>query len=73
MTASETTDAVRRHTLPREDPPAPEVLADRLQHAARLRSETRYLELLRELPTLLGQATATALRHAYQRHAVVLT
>ncbi|WP_329176308.1 helix-turn-helix domain-containing protein [Streptomyces sp. NBC_01477] len=54
-------DAVRRHTLPREDTPAPEVLRERLQLAARLRSETRYLELLRELPTLLGQATATAL------------
>ncbi|QXE37099.1 helix-turn-helix transcriptional regulator [Streptomyces sp. GMY02] len=54
-------DAVRRHTLPREDTPAPEELAEGLRRAARLRSDTKYLELLRELPTLLGQATATAL------------
>ncbi|KIF75243.1 hypothetical protein QR77_17555 [Streptomyces sp. 150FB] len=54
-------DAVRRHTLPREDAPAPDELTSRLQKAARLRSDTKYLELLRELPALLGQATATAL------------
>ncbi|MGC9544045.1 helix-turn-helix domain-containing protein [Streptomyces sp. UG1] len=53
--------AVRRHTLPKEDTPPPEALAGGLKHAAQLRAETKYLELLRELPTLLGQATATAL------------
>ena len=54
-------DAVRRHTLPREDTPDPSVLTERLRRAARLRSDTKYLELLRKLPSLLGQATATAL------------
>ncbi|MCS0638958.1 helix-turn-helix transcriptional regulator [Streptomyces sp. LP05-1] len=54
-------DAVRRHTLPREDVPPPEVLAAGVRRADALRAETRYLELLRELPELLGQATATAL------------
>ncbi|MGW7367573.1 helix-turn-helix domain-containing protein [Streptomyces sp. NPDC054841] len=53
--------AVRRHTLPKEDTPSPGRLAERLEKAAQLRADTKYLELLRELPTLLGQATATAL------------
>ncbi|GAA4919003.1 helix-turn-helix transcriptional regulator [Streptomyces coeruleoprunus] len=53
--------AVRRHTLPKEDTPPREELAKGLQKAAKLRAETKYLELLRELPKLLGQATATAL------------
>ncbi|MFE7114956.1 multiprotein-bridging factor 1 family protein [Streptomyces sp. NPDC057654] len=53
--------AVRRHTLPREDvPPLPE-LATGLREATQLRADTRYLELLRKLPKLLGQATAVAL------------
>ncbi|WP_175410194.1 helix-turn-helix domain-containing protein [Streptomyces sp. TRM64462] len=53
--------AVRRHTLPKEDTPARSELAQGLQEAARLRADTKYLELLRILPRLLGQATATAL------------
>ncbi|URN17605.1 MULTISPECIES: helix-turn-helix domain-containing protein [Streptomyces] len=53
--------AVRRHTLPREDTPPRDELAKGLASAAKLRAETKYLELLRELPKLLGQATATAL------------
>ncbi|MCK1797166.1 helix-turn-helix transcriptional regulator [Streptomyces sp. XM4193] len=53
--------AVRRHTLPREDVPAPEVLASNLAKASALRSDTRYGELLELLPTLLGQVTASAL------------
>lgn len=53
--------AVRRHTLPKEDTLPPGELAQRLDDAAKLRADTKYLELLRELPTLLGQATATAL------------
>ncbi|MCH0539108.1 helix-turn-helix transcriptional regulator [Streptomyces sp. MUM 203J] len=53
--------AVRRHTLPKEDTPARSELAQGLQQAAQLRADTKYLELLRILPRLLGQATATAL------------
>ncbi|KNE83977.1 MULTISPECIES: helix-turn-helix domain-containing protein [Streptomyces] len=53
--------AVRRHTLPKEDVPEPGVLASSLSKAAELRAETKYLELLRVLPELLGRATATAL------------
>lgn len=53
--------AVRRHTLPREDTPHTTDLADSLSNAARLRADTKYLELLRVLPKLLGQATATAI------------
>ncbi|MEN8653468.1 helix-turn-helix transcriptional regulator [Streptomyces sp. 21So2-11] len=53
--------AVRRHTLPKEDQPDPDALAADAQKAARLRADTQYLELLRMLPKLLGQATATAM------------
>lgn len=53
--------AVRRHTLPREDQPSPAALAEELKQAATLRSDARYLELLRMLPALLGRATANAL------------
>ncbi|MFI6288494.1 helix-turn-helix domain-containing protein [Streptomyces sp. NPDC051018] len=53
--------AVRRHTLPSEDTPSREDLAAGLEEAARLRAGTKYLELARKLPTLLGQATATAM------------
>ncbi|GAA2505726.1 hypothetical protein GCM10010406_47980 [Streptomyces thermolineatus] len=53
--------AVRRHTLPKEDVPPPEVLASDIRKAALLRADTRYLELLRMLPKLLGQVTAAAL------------
>lgn len=53
--------AVRRHTIPKEDTPPQDELAVGLKRAALLRAETKYLELLRELPRLLGQATATAL------------
>ncbi|MGV9877909.1 helix-turn-helix domain-containing protein [Streptomyces sp. NPDC003006] len=53
--------AVRRHTLPKEDTPPLDRLAADLDKAAHLRADTRYLELLRILPRLLGQATATAM------------
>ncbi|MCX3059333.1 helix-turn-helix domain-containing protein [Streptomyces beihaiensis] len=53
--------AVRRHTLPREDTPPLDELTANLKNAADLRAETRYLQLLRILPRLLGQATAIAL------------
>ncbi|WP_037907143.1 helix-turn-helix domain-containing protein [Actinacidiphila yeochonensis] len=53
--------AVRRHTLPKEDQPDPADLLRDLRHAAVLRADTRYLELLRVLPGLLGRATASAL------------
>lgn len=53
--------AVRRHTLPKEDTLEGRTLAQGLHHAAHLRADTKYLELLRILPRLLGQATATAL------------
>ncbi|MET8679672.1 helix-turn-helix transcriptional regulator [Streptomyces sp. NPDC004647] len=53
--------AVRRHTLPKEDMPTRDVLSAALGRAAELRAEARYLELLRMLPKLLGQTTATAL------------
>ncbi|MFD9817289.1 helix-turn-helix domain-containing protein [Streptomyces sp. NPDC059080] len=52
---------VRRYTLPREDVPPLDVLAEDLRQAAQLRADTRYLELLRRLPKLLGQTTAVAL------------
>lgn len=52
---------VRRHTLPREDVPEPTALQERLEKASHLREEARYLELLRILPRLLGEVTATAL------------
>ncbi|MFF1693698.1 helix-turn-helix domain-containing protein [Streptomyces sp. NPDC058257] len=52
--------AVRRHTLPREDVPEPITLQEQLAKASRLREEARYLELLRILPKLLGEVTATA-------------
>lgn len=60
---------VRRHKLPREDQPAPAVLAGELKKAAVLRADTRYLELLRVLPSLLGQVTANAM--ASDRKSVV--
>lgn len=53
--------AVRRYTLPKEDQPSREGLAASLRHAARLRSETRYVELLRTLPKLLGEVTVDAM------------
>ncbi|MFJ2774597.1 helix-turn-helix domain-containing protein [Streptomyces sp. NPDC087300] len=53
--------SVRRHTLPREDTPPLDELDAQLKKAAQLRANTRYLELLRVLPKLLGQATATAM------------
>jgi transcriptional regulator with XRE-family HTH domain len=53
--------AVRRHTLPREDTPTKSELEQSLRHAAQLRADTKYLELLRILPKLLGQATASAM------------
>jgi transcriptional regulator with XRE-family HTH domain len=52
---------VRRHTLPREDVPPSDALAASLATAAQLRADTRYVELLQLLPTLLGQVTATAM------------
>ncbi|MEU7365026.1 helix-turn-helix transcriptional regulator [Streptomyces hygroscopicus] len=52
---------VRRHTLPREDVPPPGELATSLDRAAQLRADTKYLELLQLLPSLLGQVTATAM------------
>lgn len=52
--------AVRRHTLPKEDVPDPNVLARDFKKATHLRAEAQYLELLDVLPKLLGQATATA-------------
>ncbi|KDQ69596.1 helix-turn-helix domain-containing protein [Streptomyces halstedii] len=55
--------AVRRYTLPREDLPDPSVLSTSVKQAARLRADTNYLELLRVLPRLLGEATAHALAH----------
>lgn len=53
--------AVRRHTLPSEDTPPPHELSRDLTEAAEFRADTRYLELLRVLPQLLGRATATAM------------
>ncbi|MEU1022942.1 helix-turn-helix domain-containing protein [Streptomyces sp. NPDC005904] len=53
--------AVRRHTLPSEDTPPLDQLAEDLRTAAQLRADTKYLELLRILPRVLGQATATAM------------
>ncbi|MET9290881.1 helix-turn-helix domain-containing protein [Streptomyces sp. NPDC003077] len=53
--------AVRRHTLPQEDVPELAALHASLRNAAELRAETKYLELLRTLPALLGQVTAVAL------------
>jgi transcriptional regulator with XRE-family HTH domain len=53
--------AVRRHTLPRVDVPPPAELDAMLRRAAQLRADTKYLELLRDLPDILGAATATAL------------
>ncbi len=53
--------AVRRHTLPREDQPSREALAASLGRVALLRSETRYVELLRMLPRLLGEVTVDAM------------
>ncbi|WP_371590889.1 helix-turn-helix domain-containing protein [Streptomyces sp. NBC_00470] len=52
---------VRRHTLPREDVPPTAELSQALFKAATLRADTRYLELLRILPKLLGQSTAMAI------------
>lgn len=54
--------AVRRHTLPREDIPEQSALSAALQDVARFRSDTDYLGLLRRLPAVLGQVTATALQ-----------
>ncbi|MFE7316558.1 helix-turn-helix domain-containing protein [Streptomyces sp. NPDC057555] len=54
-------NAVRRHTLPKEDVPSLDKLGDDLRKAAELRAGTKYLELLRMLPKLLGQTTATAM------------
>ncbi|MEU6964646.1 helix-turn-helix domain-containing protein [Streptomyces chrestomyceticus] len=54
--------AVRRHTLPREDMPPLDELAANLNQAAQLRADTKYLELLRVLPRLLGQATSVAIQ-----------
>ncbi|PWI45365.1 helix-turn-helix transcriptional regulator [Streptomyces sp. ICBB 8177] len=53
--------SVRRHTLPRQDAPPLDVLATGLATATALRAQTKYVELLRILPTLLEQATAVAL------------
>jgi transcriptional regulator with XRE-family HTH domain len=53
--------AVRRHTLPKVDVLPQAELDAKLSRMARLRSDTRYLELLRELPETLGAATAAAL------------
>ncbi|MER8158623.1 DNA-binding protein [Streptomyces sp. NPDC094472] len=52
---------MRRHTLPHEDVPPLDELAASLKRAAQLRADTKYLELLQILPTLLGQVTATAM------------
>ncbi|GGV55604.1 helix-turn-helix domain-containing protein [Streptomyces spectabilis] len=54
-------EVLRRHTLPREDVPSLDELDATLKKAAKLRAETRYVELLQMLPTALGQAMATAL------------
>jgi transcriptional regulator with XRE-family HTH domain len=53
--------AVRRYKLPHEDQPSPVALARELEQAAGLRADTRYLELLRLLPSLLGRVTANAM------------
>lgn len=53
--------AVRRYNLPREDVPEPGRLDQDLRQATALRAGSQYLELLRMLPALLGQVTATAL------------
>ncbi|MEW1865985.1 helix-turn-helix transcriptional regulator [Streptomyces sp. NPDC088194] len=53
--------AVRRHTLPKEDALSPSRLREELKRAATLRADTEYLELLRILPRLLGQVTASAM------------
>ncbi|GAA1881755.1 helix-turn-helix domain-containing protein [Streptantibioticus ferralitis] len=58
---NELRSAVRRNTLPRENQPAPDALAASLRKAAELRAETRYLELLRVLPKLLGEVIADAM------------
>ncbi len=52
--------AVRRYSLPREDELPPAQLLAEVQRATDLRAEARYLELLRILPGLLGQATSSA-------------
>ncbi|GAA0397976.1 helix-turn-helix transcriptional regulator [Streptomyces luteireticuli] len=52
---------VRGYTLPKEDVPPPEELAKDLRKAGELRASTKYLELLRMLPRLLGQVTAAAM------------
>lgn len=56
--------AVRRHTLPKEDAPNPSQLEEDVATAMQFRAETRYVELLTILPTLLGQATANAMSAA---------
>jgi transcriptional regulator with XRE-family HTH domain len=56
--------AVRRYTLPKEGVPEPSNLAADVAKAMKLRAETKYLELLGMLPTLLGQVTATAMSAA---------
>ncbi|MEU7167332.1 helix-turn-helix transcriptional regulator [Streptomyces morookaense] len=53
--------ALRRYTLPREDVPLQEQLDRDVRKAQALRAGSEYLELLRMLPTLLGQVTAAAL------------
>ena len=52
--------AVRRYNLPKFDVPAPDQLAASLAKLAELRTGTHYSEMLRVLPRLLGEATATA-------------
>ncbi|MFD7582795.1 helix-turn-helix domain-containing protein [Kitasatospora sp. NPDC059817] len=58
---NELRNTVRRHTLPRESPLSPAETTGAVQTAADLRASTQYLELLRMLPALLGQTTASAL------------
>ncbi|MEU7104078.1 helix-turn-helix transcriptional regulator [Streptomyces sp. NPDC046215] len=53
--------ALRRYTLPKEDVPDPARLEEDLRKITALRAGSQYLELLRMLPTLLGQVTAAAL------------
>ncbi|MEU5431667.1 helix-turn-helix transcriptional regulator [Streptomyces olivoreticuli] len=53
--------ALRRYNLPREDTLPPGELEASVRQAQAFRAGSQYLELLRLLPTLLGQVTAAAL------------
>jgi transcriptional regulator with XRE-family HTH domain len=53
--------AIRRYRLPQEDVPDLQELRTNLADLAELRAGTKYMEMLRIIPKLLEQATATAL------------